>query len=127
MIRFTNKKPEAVNIMFKTNISEVQEEPVELEGVEKTYIQWLINEKAGADNFAMRRFIMKSQGIIPLHEHDWEHEIYILKGKGTVLYEDQEHSVVENNIIYVPPNKSHGFKNDSNNDFVFLCLIPIKN
>ena len=112
--------------MYKSNISEVEEEVVEMEGVEKTTIQWLINEKAGAENFAMRRFTMKAQGIIPLHTHDWEHEVYVLKGKGTVLYEDQEQPVGENDVIFVPTGKDHGFRNDSEDDFVFLCLIPIK-
>ncbi len=109
-----------------TNISKVQEEKVELEGVQNTMVQWLINEKVGAENFAMRRFTMKASGIIPLHEHDWEHEVLILKGKGSVLYEDQEHPVVEDDIVFVPPNKSHGFRNDSGEDFIFLCLIPLK-
>ena len=112
--------------MYMTNISEIEKEDVEIEGVKKTTIQWLINEKVGAENFAMRRFVMQSQGIIPLHEHDWEHELYVLKGNGTVLYEDQEHAVSENDIIYIPQNKSHGFRNDTGEDFVFLCLIPIK-
>jgi quercetin dioxygenase-like cupin family protein len=111
--------------MYMTNISEVEEEIVEIQGVEKTSVQWLINEKAGAENFAMRRFTMKAQGIIPLHTHDWEHEVYVLKGKGTVLYEDQERPVGENDVIFVPPAKTHGFLNDSDDDFVFLCLIPI--
>lgn len=111
--------------MYMTNISNVEEEVVEIEGVEKTAVQWLINEKVGAKNFAMRRFTMQAQGVIPLHTHDWEHEVYVLKGKGTVLYEDQERPVGENDVVFVPSAKSHGFRNDSEDDFVFLCVIPI--
>lgn len=112
--------------MHITNISKVEEEKVELEGVENTLVQWLINENVGAENFAMRRFTMKAQGIIPLHEHDWEHEILILQGQGTVLYEDQEHPVGVDDIVFVPSNKTHGFRNDTGDDFIFLCLIPLK-
>ena len=112
--------------MYKTNISNVEEEVVEIEGVEKTTVQWLINEKTGAENFAMRRFTMKSKGVIPLHTHDWEHEVYVLKGQGTVLFEDKEEPVGVNDVIFVPTSKLHGFRNDSEDDFVFLCLIPIQ-
>ncbi|MFH1179934.1 MAG: cupin, partial [Candidatus Bathyarchaeota archaeon] len=49
---------------------------------EKVKIRWLINEKNGALNFAMRRFEVEPGGYTPYHTHDWEHEVYVLEGEG---------------------------------------------
>lgn len=38
----------------------------------------------GAENFAMRLFEIQPRGYSPLHQHDWEHEVFILEGKGAV-------------------------------------------
>ena len=106
---------------------DVKSELVEMEGVKDTYIQWLIREEnAGAKNFAMRRFTVKPNGVIGKHSHDWEHEIYILKGEGVIGAGEKEVKVQPNMAIYVPPNIPHWYKNTGDEDLVFLCLIPIK-
>ena len=121
-------------------ISRIEDVPVEKAKmpnviVSDTYIQWLITrEKDDAPNFAMRRFVMKPGGFIGLHDHPNEHEIFILSGEGVMFGADGvELKVSRGNFIFdqttssmfiVPPNEPHGYRNDGNEDFVFLCLIP---
>ena len=106
-------------------IDDVTQEVVKQDFVKNTKIQWLVAKKDGAPNFAMRRFVVAPGGIIDLHGHPWEHEVYIISGKGEVLGEDENKAVGKDSVVYVPPNEKHGFKNSSpTEDFTFLCMIP---
>ncbi len=70
--------------MVVKHISEITQEEVGEDDAEGIAIQWLVDAKMGAENFAMRRFTLKRDGYTPLHTHNWEHEVYILSGSGTV-------------------------------------------
>ena len=54
-------------------------------GSTKLKVRWLITKETGAENFAMRLFEMEAGGNSPLHSHNWEHEVFILEGEGTVV------------------------------------------
>ena len=112
-------------MVYVSNILDTKTEDVHMDGVFDTKIQWLIDEKAGAKNFAMRRFRLSPEGIINLHTHEWEHEVYILEGKGEVLTQSRNIPVEAGSVVYVEPDVPHGFKNKGETEFVFLCLIPI--
>ncbi|NJE43184.1 cupin domain-containing protein [Thermococcus sp. GR6] len=108
--------------MFVGHYTEVPEKDTGFEGVT---IRWLVSPKLGAKNFAMRYFVLKKGAEIPLHSHDWEHEIFIMKGEGIITNGKGEHHVKAGNFLYVPPNEPHGYKALSET-FEFLCLIPAK-
>jgi quercetin dioxygenase-like cupin family protein len=91
---------------------------------EKVKVRWLITEEMGAPNFSMRQFIVEAGGSTPKHTHPWEHEVYVLDGSGTVLGGKKESIVNSGSVVYIPPNELHQFKNASNKDLKFLCLIP---
>lgn len=111
--------------MYLTKVSDVESEEVQMEGVEKVSVQWLIN-KPTAPNFAMRLYTMKKGGVIPLHRHEWEHEILIISGKGLVRSEQGDQVVEKDNVIFVPGNEKHGFGNAGEEEFKFLCMIPVQ-
>ncbi len=81
----------------------------------------------GAKNYAMRYFVLREGAEIPIHHHDWEHEIFIVKGEGGIITNgEEEHHVKAGNFLYVPPNEPpHGYKALSET-FEFLCIIPAK-
>jgi len=108
------------------NIKLVPLQPVEMEGASEAYIQWLITQEDGALHFVMRRFIIKPGGSIPRHSHWYEHEIYVLKGRGIVGIEDREYEVSEGSVLFVPPDVPHWYKNIGEEDWEFLCIIPFK-
>ena len=84
----------------------------------------MIGKEDGAKNFCMRMFEMDKDGYTPRHTHDWEHEVFVLAGKGEVFIEDKWHPVSKGSAIFIPPNIEHQFKNSSDIRFDFLCLIP---
>ena len=72
----------------------------------------------------MRLFEMDVEGHTPLHSHDWEHEVFILEGKGLVVGVKEEKSFKAGDVIFVPANEMHQFKNDTEKPVKFLCIIP---
>lgn len=114
--------------MLKKYFKDIENKPATLTDgtpVKDVFVRWLIDKNDGAKNFAMRRFEIKPDGKVPLHNHPQDHEIYILAGKG-LFYNDsyQEEEVKPGDIIYIPPNEKHGINNVGSENLVFLCLIP---
>ncbi len=113
--------------MIINNEGEVEPADVKEEGAENVTVQWLIDAKLGAPNFAMRRFVVGRCGYTPLHKHDWEHEVFVLEGEGMLVNENgNEIPLKKNSFAFVPPNETHQFKNAGDENFIFLCIIPIK-
>jgi len=110
--------------MYHKHETEISASPVQVEGARNVSIQWLVNAEAGAGNFYLRRFIVAPDGCTPLHEHAWEHEVYILEGEGTVFGGGKESRFRPGDVIFVPPEEEHGFSADAGTSVAFLCLIP---
>ncbi len=108
--------------MFARHYTEVPERETGFKGVT---IRWLVSPKLGAKNYAMRQFTMKKGAEIPIHNHDWEHEIFILRGEGTITNGRENVHVKAGDFLYVPPNEPHGYK-ATGETLEFLCIIPAK-
>ena len=104
--------------------SNVSKCSVEIEGAKDVEVRWLISKDDGAENFAMRMFELQPGGHTPLHTHLHEHEVFVLEGQGTFVYEGQEHKFGPENVIFVPGNQEHQFKNTGGSILRMLCLIP---
>jgi len=94
------------------------------EGASKLKVRWLITKDMGAENFAMRFFEMEPEGYSPFHSHPWEHEVFILEGEGIVVGGGEERKFRTGDVIFVPPNEKHQFRNTGETTVKFLCLIP---
>jgi quercetin dioxygenase-like cupin family protein len=99
-------------------------ETVDVEGAKDTRIRWLISPQDGAENFSMRIFEIEPGGHTPLHTHPHEHEIFVIEGRGTFVFEGTEHKFEKDYVIFVPGGKEHRFKNTGNSLLRLLCLIP---
>ncbi len=89
-------------------------------------VRWLISKKDNAENFAMRLFEIQPGGHTPLHQHDWEHEVFIVEGTGMTRNKEEERLFKTGDVIFVPPMEWHQFVNTSDSLLRFLCLIPYK-
>jgi mannose-6-phosphate isomerase-like protein (cupin superfamily) len=57
------------------------------------------------------------------HTHKDHEQIYfITKGSGVIFVGKEKKRVKAGDAIYLPPNISHGFLNDSNKPCVILCV-----
>ena len=104
--------------------SNVSKSAVDVEGAKDVEIRWLISEKDGAENFAMRMFELEPGGHTPLHTHSQEHEVFVLEGEGTFVFEGQNHPFGAEYVVFVPPNKEHRFMNTGESVLRMLCIIP---
>lgn len=104
--------------------SNVAKAPVQIEGAKDVEIRWLISKDDGAENFAMRMFELQPGGHTPLHTHPQEHEVFVLEGHGTFVYEDGEHPFEAEHVIFVPSDKEHCFRNTGDSLLRMLCIIP---
>jgi len=96
----------------------------ELPGVVKREV---ICADKGATNFCMRVFDVEPGSSTPSHEHPWEHEVFILSGRGGVIGEQGETQIAKDSVVFVPPNEHHCFVNNSSEVLRFICVIPLVN
>lgn len=113
--------------MFKAvHYMDVLSEEVKDEECNGVTVKWLITKEDGAENFAMRYFEVTPGGHTALHTHNWEHEVFILDGKASVICGDAEKEVTSGYVVFIPPNMKHCFRNIGKKNLCFLCLIPYK-
>jgi quercetin dioxygenase-like cupin family protein len=114
-----------VKSLIVKNFRKVKEENVEIEGGQGIKVRWLVDDNTGI-NFAMRRYELR--GVIPVHKHSHEHEIYVLEGEGEVIDgKGEPQTFNQGDFAFIPPDEPHGFKSkDKAEKVVFLCMVPRK-
>ena len=110
--------------MRHVNYTEVDAEIPEIEGIKDLTIRWLISDKDGAKNFAVRLFEVSPGGHSPWHQHEWEHEMFILEGEGVAKIETQEVKFKAGDAFFIEPWEWHNFTNSGTGVLKFLCMIP---
>jgi quercetin dioxygenase-like cupin family protein len=104
--------------------TDVEKQKIDMAGVTGVSIRWLIGDGSNAPNFYLRQFEVEPEGHSPLHDHAWEHEIFVLEGKGELYTGADSFSLEPGSFALVLPHEKHQFKNTGNTVFKFLCLIP---
>ncbi len=110
--------------MKVTNYKDVLPVAMDNEVVKNVAGRIMIGKEDGAPNFCMRVFEIKKDGFTPNHTHDWEHEVFVHTGSGEVFIEDTWHSLSPGSAIFVPANVEHQFRNNADELFTFVCLVP---
>lgn len=112
--------------MKHVHYSEVDLEQPQEEDVKNIKVRWLISKKDGANNFAMRLFEIKPAGHSPLHQHDWEHEVFVLEGNGFLKDKNHEEPLQPGDVVFIKSMEWHQIINRGSSTLKFLCLIPYK-
>ena len=110
--------------MKVNHFEEVAQAPVNMEGASGCQVRWLVDEKQGAPNFAMRQFEVAPGGYTPRHSHPYEHEVFVLEGNGVVYEGDKEHRLAAGDVVFVVPGEVHQFRNTGDVPLKFLCMVP---
>lgn len=93
-----------------------------LPGVSKRVV---IGPDEGAPHFVMRVFEVAPGRTSPDHAHPWEHEIFILAGKGAARDKDgRETAIGEGSALFVPAGEKHCLINKGSQPLCFICVIP---
>ena len=115
-----------VIIVKHVHYTEVELEEPEEQGIKDVKVRWVISEKDGAENFAMRVFEIQPGGYTPLHQHEWEHEVFVLEGNGITKDKQKEKSFKQGDVFFIPPMEWHQFCNNGKDLLKIICLIPYK-
>ena len=106
-----------------SSASEVEATPIG--AAEGTSMQVLIPPSA-AENFIMRRIVIKAGGSMPNHTNSVEHEQYVLAGSAEVGIGDKVYHIKQDDVLLIPAGVPHWYKASAEEDYVFICLIPNK-
>ena len=88
-------------------------------------IYWLIAKENGAKNFEMRYIKIPPGGKSSAGQHPHEHEVYIVKGEGTIKGKDREQKLVPGLAVFVGSNEEHQWINRSKRKpLEFICVVP---
>ena len=110
--------------MKVNHYEKVAKAPVTMEGSSGCQVRLLVDETGGAPNFAMRQFEVAPDGYTPKHSHPYEHEVFVLEGRGVVLEGDVEHPLSAGDFVLVTPGEVHQFRNTGAAPLKFLCMVP---
>ncbi len=111
--------------MLIRNIDEVEDAPVDMDGVQGVRMAVMVGRADGAPNFALRSFRVEPEGHAPRHAHDYEHEVFVVAGDGTVLLEGAPRPIRAGDVVYVPAGEEHQFR-AGGAGLRFLCLVPVQ-
>ena len=79
----------------------------------------------GAPTFVMRVFEIQPGSATPYHSHPWEHEVFIVSGKGVLRNGDAERPLSEGDAALVMPDEPHCFASTGENIFRIICVVPL--
>lgn len=79
----------------------------------------------GAPNFVMRVFEIESGCSTPYHTHAWEHEMFVVRGEGTLKSGDREITLNEGDAVMVLPDEKHGVFNTGLGLMTVICVVPL--
>ena len=94
----------------------------EVSGVIKREV---ITAEDGAPHFCMRIFEVEPGSSTPSHSHQWEHEVFVLSGHGTLVSEQGGTSIGKDSVVFIASNEPHCFVNTGNEPLRFICVIPL--
>jgi quercetin dioxygenase-like cupin family protein len=87
-------------------------------------LRWVVSEADGAPHFAMRVIEVQPGAATQLHTHWWEHEVFVLDGKGHAVSDDGDRPIGTGTVLYIPGDEKHQLVNDGQGVLRFICLIP---
>ena len=104
--------------------SAIKFDEVNAAGVVGTSKSSVVGPREGWSDHTLRVFRIAAGGHTPYHQHDWEHVNYVIAGKGSLTIGDETFNLAAGDYAYVPPNVMHQFRNDSDANFEFICVVP---
>ena len=109
-------------------VKDYREVPAEPGGSDGLTVRWVINASQGATNFAMRVFELQPGKSSPFHQHENEHEAFVLAGAGELETPEGVAELKDGSAIFIPAQESHRFRNTGKDVMRFIDVIafPIK-
>ena len=92
------------------------------EGYSGVNTVWAGLKREDLSGFSSRIFRMKPGGHTPMHAHDREHTVVVIRGTCQVESDSNTWKMNEGNIVTVPKNPPHRFTNPGSEGAVILIM-----
>jgi quercetin dioxygenase-like cupin family protein len=79
----------------------------------------------GAPTFVMRVFEIEPGSATPHHTHAWEHEMFVVRGQGTLKSGNHEKPLAEGDAVTVLPDEQHSIVNSGKGLLTVICVVPL--
>lgn len=109
--------------MIVKHYCEIRAEPVV--DVPGMTVRWLVSDLEEEPRFALRLYELAPGAVTTPHAHHWEHQVFMLKGQGLVVGEEDERQIGEGDLVYISPLERHQFVNTGSDILRFLMAFPI--
>jgi quercetin dioxygenase-like cupin family protein len=87
-------------------------------------IWWLLSEEDGTPHFELRYFELEGGQKTSGRPHPFEHEVYVIKGRGRIEGDDGIEEIQQGDAILIFPDEKHRFVNTGDDILGFICIIP---
>lgn len=87
--------------------------------------QELIGKRGESPRFHVRYFEIAPGGYSTLEQHEHEHVVVPIRGRGEAQFGCYIYNVVPHDVVYVSPSDPHQFRcpDDATEPFGFLCMV----
>jgi quercetin dioxygenase-like cupin family protein len=112
--------------LYLTNLNKTREvdiTPENIKGKGRVTVRWLLGEPEGAPNFEMRYFSLTGEISTDWHNHQWEHQVYVIRGRGKFRAAEKEVDLEPGSAVFVAPGEQHNFS-CAGDRFDFICVVP---
>ena len=86
----------------------------------------VISTEDGATRFVMRIFEVEPGASTNPHTHWWEHELFVLSGRGAVVGEQGETEIVKDSVIFIASDEHHYSVNKGNEPLCYILLNSLQ-
>ena len=69
--------------------------------------------------------VIEPGGTSSHHIHEWEHEVYIIEGSGTLVADGKEYPVKAGDAMFIPPMVDHVTRNDGDGNIRRIEINPL--
>lgn len=74
-------------------------------------------------NFQTRYFEVREGGHTSLEFHRHPHSVVIIRGSGSMILQDEVHTLNLHDVIFISPNSLHQFHADQGESLGFICIV----
>ena len=86
----------------------------------------VITADDGASRFCMRIFDLEPGSSTQPHSHWWEHEVFVLSGRGLVVGGEGETRIARDSVIFIAPDEHHYFVNNGKKPLRYILLNSLQ-
>jgi quercetin dioxygenase-like cupin family protein len=86
-------------------------------------VQRFISRQDESNNMEIRYFELKSGACSNWEQHNYEHAVLVLRGRGTVRLEDEIFPIQFGDAVFVESDEVHQFRAADNEPLGFMCVV----